>query len=49
MKPNVKLITIDDNLSKIVAFINDVIISPRKALRYWSGITNQTPAAKIGI
>lgn len=48
MKPNVKLITIDDNLSKIVAFINDVIISPRKALRYWSGITNQTPAVKIG-
>lgn len=48
MKPNVKLITIDDNLSKITAFINDVIINPRKSLRYWSSITNQTPAAKIG-
>ena len=48
MQPNVELITIDDNLSKIKAFINDMIISPRKSLRYWSSITNQTPAVKIG-
>lgn len=48
MRPNSDLITINDNLSKIEAFINDVIIIPRKSLHYWSGITNQTPAAKIG-
>ena len=48
MRPNTSLITINDNLSKIESFINNVIIIPRRSLHYWSEITNQTPAAKIG-
>lgn len=48
MKPNADLITINNNIQCVTDFINDVIISPRKALRYWSSVTNQTPAAKIG-
>ena len=48
MRPNTSLITINDNLSKIESFINNMIIIPRRSLHYWSEITNQTPAAKIG-
>lgn len=48
MIPARNMITIDDNINKIVKFINDIIITPRQALLYWAGITNQTPAAKIG-
>lgn len=32
----------------IKGFIDDLIIRPRKSLLYWSRVTNQTPAAKIG-
>ena len=48
MKPNVKLITIDDNITKIKNFLTDIIITPKHALRQWAMVTNQTPAAKIG-
>lgn len=48
MIPDKSKISIDDNEQKIKAFIDDLIITPRKALLSWSDITNQTPAAKIG-
>ncbi len=48
MIPDSKFITIDDNLSKIRSFIDEIIISPKHALTRWAAITNQTPAAKIG-
>lgn len=48
MKPNSSLITIDNNIEKIVQFIKDMIIEPRKKAHYWSKITNQTPNLKIG-
>lgn len=48
MKPDSKLVTIDDNLVKIKKFINEAIIQPKQILTKWTKITNQTPAAKIG-
>ena len=48
MKPDSKLVTIDDNLVKIEKFINEAIIQPKQILTKWTKITNQTPAAKIG-
>ena len=48
MLPNSTLITIDDNLSQVERFINDIIIMPRRQLKQWATITNQTPAAKVG-
>lgn len=48
MLPDKSKISIGDNEQKIKAFINDLIIAPRKALLSWSEITSQTPAAKIG-
>lgn len=48
MLPDKSKIKIGNNKANIENFINDVIITPRRSLRYWSNITNQTPAAKIG-
>lgn len=48
MLPDKSKIKIGNNKANIENFINDVIIIPRRSLRYWSNITNQTPAAKIG-
>lgn len=48
MTPDVSKITIYDNLKKIEQFINEIIVSPKKSLKAWASITNQTPAAKIG-
>lgn len=48
MLPNSTLITIDDNLSQVERFLNEIIITPRRQLKQWATITNQTPAAKIG-
>lgn len=48
MNPNIEHISIDDNLNKIEQFIEDIIILPKEKLSFWAGITNQTPAAKIG-
>lgn len=48
MLPNSTLITIGDNRSQIERFINEIIIAPRRQLKQWATITNQTPAAKVG-
>ena len=48
MKPNLRFITIGDNIENIKSFINEIIIKPKHALTKWATITNQTPAAKIG-
>lgn len=48
MRPDINKIKIDDNQVKIKAFVEELIIRPRKSLLYWSEVTNQTPAAKIG-
>lgn len=48
MKPNTRLISINDNIAKIKKFIQDMIIVPRKKAHYWAKITNQTPNLKIG-
>lgn len=48
MKPNEKLISINDNINKIKKFIIDMIIEPRQKAHYWAKITNQTPNLKIG-
>ena len=48
MKPNKRHITIQNNLSQVEEFINEIIIQPKHALTRWAKVTNQTPAAKIG-
>ena len=48
MTPDASKITIHDNLEEIEQFINEIIVSPRRSLKAWASITNQTPAAKIG-
>lgn len=48
MTPDASKITIYDNLEKIEQFINEIIVSPKRSLKAWASITNQTPAAKIG-
>lgn len=48
MKPNTRLISINDNIAKIKKFIQDMIIVPRQKAHYWAKITNQTPNLKIG-
>lgn len=48
MKPDKTLITIDNNKEKIIQFIKDMILEPRRKAHYWSRITNQTPNLKIG-
>lgn len=48
MQPDVSKITIFDNRSKIETFLREVIVEPRKTMRKWSKVTNQTPNLKIG-
>ena len=48
MQPNISKVVIDDNLKKVEAFIQEVIIAPKKTMKHWSMITNQTPAVKLG-
>ena len=48
MRPNREFITIDNNLELVEQFLNELIVSPKRVLRNWASITNQTPAAKIG-
>ena len=48
MQPEVSKITISDNISKIETFLREVIVEPRKTMRKWSKVTNQTPNLKIG-
>jgi len=48
MQPNPDFITINNNLSLIQDFLNDLIIKPRVDIHKWSKITKQTPTLKIG-
>lgn len=48
MKPSIDKIIINNNLTQIEKFVNEIIISPKNALQSWAKITKQTPAAKIG-
>ena len=48
MQPNLKLITIDENETKIVQLINDLVLMPRIKALEWSHITKQTPNMKVG-
>ena len=48
MRPDKRFITIHDNKKHIRAFIQDMIVQPRKKAHKWSVITNQTPNLKIG-
>ena len=48
MKPNQQYITIFDNREKIVAFVNEMLVDPRRSAHKWSEMTNQTPNLKIG-
>lgn len=48
MTPNPKYTTITNNIELISKFINEIIVSPKKILKEWSMITNQTPAVKLG-
>lgn len=41
-------ITISDNRERIIQFLEEVIIEPKKIMRKWAEITRQTPAFKIG-
>ena len=48
MQPNLKLITIDDNETKIKQLIIDLVLMPRIKALEWSSITKQTPNMKVG-
>lgn len=48
MTPDANKITIFDNLQQISQFIDEIIVAPKRSLKKWATITNQTPAAKIG-
>ena len=48
MKPEYKLVTINDNKTKIKQLLNDLILTPRLKAIEWSNITKQTPNIKIG-
>lgn len=48
MVPNKEYIVIDKNIELVRDFIDQVIVSPKKMLKDWSKITNQTPAIKLG-
>jgi hypothetical protein len=48
MQPNLKLVTIDDNVNKIIKLINELVLEPRIKALEWSKITKQTPNMKIG-
>ncbi|MCT7949885.1 MamI family restriction endonuclease [Ancylothrix sp. C2] len=48
MRPNLNLITIDDNLNKIKQLLSELVIQPRINAVKWSKITKQTPNLKVG-
>ncbi|SNB15463.1 MamI restriction endonuclease [Flavobacterium psychrophilum] len=48
MQPNLKLVTIDDNVNKITKLIHELVLEPRIKALEWSEITKQTPNMKIG-
>lgn len=48
MKPQEDFLQITDNKTKIKKFIEEIIIAPKTTLKYWSQITKQTPAIKLG-
>ena len=48
MKPNIKLITISDNKTKILKLLEELVLLPRVKALEWSKITKQTPNMKIG-
>lgn len=48
MTPDANKITIFDNIQQIYQFIEEMIVAPKRSLKKWATITNQTPAAKIG-
>ena len=48
MTPDITKITITDNLHRLEQFIANAIIAPRRVMKEWSLVTNQTPAVKIG-
>lgn len=48
MQPNKRLITIDDNESKIKELLLELVLLPRINAIKWSKITRQTPSIKIG-
>lgn len=48
MRPNVKLVTIKDNLKNVKALLAELVLQPRLNALKWSHITKQTPNIKIG-
>lgn len=48
MQPNLKYVTIDDNVNKIKKLIYELVLEPRLKALEWSEITKQTPNMKIG-
>ncbi len=48
MKPDKKFIEIFDNKEKIITFIKEMLVDPRRTAHKWSKMTNQTPNLKIG-
>lgn len=48
MKPNKKLIKIDDNENRIKLLLKELVLDPRVKALVWSKITKQTPNMKIG-
>ncbi|KQN34423.1 hypothetical protein ASE92_12555 [Pedobacter sp. Leaf41] len=48
MKPNPKLITIDDNKAKISILLKELVLDPRLKALGWSNVTKQTPNMKVG-
>lgn len=48
MQPNLKLVTIDDNINKIKKLLQELVLEPRIKALEWSEVTKQTPNMKIG-
>ncbi len=48
MQPNLKLVTIDNNIKLIEKLIYELVLEPRIKALEWSNITKQTPNMKIG-
>lgn len=48
MKPDPKLISINDNKNKILKLLDDLVLQPRLRALEWAKVTKQTPNMKIG-
>lgn len=48
MQPDLKLVTIDNNVELIKKLIHELVLEPRVKALEWSSITKQTPNMKIG-